>query len=203
MRILLTKVQRPSTVSDSAQLRRAVKATFVLFPLLGINNLLFLYNPGGDYNKCFVILNAVFGSTQGISVAVLYCFVNKDVRDAIHRLVQRYTVRRTANSMRLSNSRGSSVVRQSLNRSRTHFLTKFRREQETELINGGRKACNSSSPELVMVHQLLPTSPGDITPCGDRGRDGSSHDCFPQQINVSTTVHTNQRALVGVDSSEL
>jgi hypothetical protein len=44
--------------------RRAVKATALLFPLLGINNLLFIYNPGGDYKRTFVILNTVFQSTQ-------------------------------------------------------------------------------------------------------------------------------------------
>lgn len=44
--------------------RRAVKATILLFPLLGINNLLFLYNPGGGMKRTFVILNTVFQSTQ-------------------------------------------------------------------------------------------------------------------------------------------
>ncbi|CAL8139941.1 unnamed protein product [Orchesella dallaii] len=100
MRILLTKVQRAIAFSDIEQFRRAVKATFILFPLLGINNLLFLYNPGGEFNKYFVIFNTLFGSTQGISVSILYCFVCKDVRDAIRRSYQRFLIRRSANSMR-------------------------------------------------------------------------------------------------------
>lgn len=44
--------------------RSAAKATIVLFPLLGLSNLLFLYNPGGVLDKYYVILNALFGSTQ-------------------------------------------------------------------------------------------------------------------------------------------
>jgi len=91
-----------------------VKATFVLFPLLGINNLLFLYNPGGDFNKYFVTCNTFFGSTQGIFVSVLYCFVCKDVRAAIQRSYQRFLARRSTNSLgqRCSSPRenGNSVV---------------------------------------------------------------------------------------------
>ncbi|CAL8137234.1 unnamed protein product [Orchesella dallaii] len=100
MRIMLTKIQLPNSSSDSAQLRRAVKATFVLFPLLGINNLLFLYNPGGEYNRMFVLLNTGFGSTQGIFVSILYCFVSKDVREAIRRRFRRFRVHRNGYSIR-------------------------------------------------------------------------------------------------------
>ncbi|CAL8145734.1 unnamed protein product [Orchesella dallaii] len=99
MRILLTKGQRANTSSDGDQFLRAVKATFVLFPLLGINNLPFLYNPGGEFNKYFVILNAVFGSTQGIFVTILYCFLCKDVKDAIGRTYRRFLARRSTNGI--------------------------------------------------------------------------------------------------------
>ena len=43
---------------------RAVKATLVLFPLFGANNLLFLYNPGGDYEAAYMITNASFQASQ-------------------------------------------------------------------------------------------------------------------------------------------
>ncbi|CAL8137212.1 unnamed protein product [Orchesella dallaii] len=99
MRILLTKVQRASATTDGDQFRRAVKATLVLFPLLGMNNLLFLYNPGGAFNKYFIIFNTSFGSTQGIFVSIFYCFICQDVRKAIARRYQRFMVRRDVNVM--------------------------------------------------------------------------------------------------------
>ncbi|CAL8139983.1 unnamed protein product [Orchesella dallaii] len=184
MRILLTKVQRPNSTSDSAQLRRAVKATFVLFPLLGINNLLFLYDPGGEYHKYFVLFNAILGSTQGIFVSILYCFVSKDVRAAIHRLYRRYTIRRTANSMRISHSRGSSVMHHSTIRSRPriHFRTKLKRitQTQSEELSGVRVSC-STSPELVMVHEVRGSCSRDFgsgsssppSPFGNNGRESN------------------------------
>ncbi|CAL8137232.1 unnamed protein product [Orchesella dallaii] len=200
MRILLTKVQRPNASSDSAQLRRAVKATFVLFPLLGINNLLFLHNPGGEFNKYFVIFNAIFGSTQGIFVSILYCFVSKDVRAAIHRVYRRYASRRSANSI----SYGSSVTRHSTitsrSRSRMEFRTNLIRlpvpQSQAEIVSGNPLSCHSSpSPELGIVQEeqehgsnsSFPSSSIANEPCGN----GISH-CNPlllqeDEENASTS----------------
>jgi len=41
-----------------------VKATLILFPLLGINNLVFVYNPEGDYEDAYILSNAILQSTQ-------------------------------------------------------------------------------------------------------------------------------------------
>lgn len=46
------------------QFRTAAKATVILFPVLGINNLIFLYVPSGDYEKYYVILNTFLSSSQ-------------------------------------------------------------------------------------------------------------------------------------------
>ncbi|CAG7726213.1 unnamed protein product, partial [Allacma fusca] len=106
MRILLTKIQLTSAASESEQFRRAVKATAVLFPLLGINNLLFLINPGKDYEYYYLIINTILQSTQGIFVSLLYCFICKDVKDAIRREYGRFSARRSANSIRSQSRRG-------------------------------------------------------------------------------------------------
>lgn len=41
-----------------------MKATAVLFFVLGVNNLLVILSPGGKYENGFVLVNAFFGSTQ-------------------------------------------------------------------------------------------------------------------------------------------
>ena len=45
--------------------RRALRATIILFPLLGINHLLFFINPkDGTHDKIYVIFNATMQSSQ-------------------------------------------------------------------------------------------------------------------------------------------
>ena len=41
-----------------------MKAAVVLFPLLGVNNLLFMYNPGGEYEAAYMVTNAVVQASQ-------------------------------------------------------------------------------------------------------------------------------------------
>ena len=46
--------------------RKAIRATVVLFPLLGITNLLFAVNPGGkgDLENAYMLTNAILQSSQ-------------------------------------------------------------------------------------------------------------------------------------------
>uniref|UniRef100_A0A8C4QX69 Corticotropin releasing hormone receptor 2 n=2 Tax=Eptatretus burgeri TaxID=7764 RepID=A0A8C4QX69_EPTBU len=86
VRILMTKL-RASTTSETIQYRKAVKATMVLLPLLGINHLLFFINPGEDLTSqvVFVYFNSILQSLQGFFVSVFYCFLNGEVRSAVRK----------------------------------------------------------------------------------------------------------------------
>ncbi|OXA51482.1 Corticotropin-releasing factor receptor 1 [Folsomia candida] len=165
MRILLTKIQLSTSSGDAAQFRRAVKATILLFPLLGINNLLFLYNPGGGMKRTFVILNTVFQSTQGIFVSVLYCFLSSDVRDAIRRQYRRFAARRSANSVRRNarSNRSSKYgngetfcigpttgEQRALFITPTHFRSKFRAAESS-------RSQPSKSPSPETINNILPS----------------------------------------------
>jgi len=48
---------------------------------------------------------------QGILVSLLYCFISSDVRDAIRREYRRFSARRSANSIRASQIRKKSVIK--------------------------------------------------------------------------------------------
>ncbi|CAB1341523.1 unnamed protein product [Coregonus sp. 'balchen'] len=80
VRILMTKL-RASTTSETIQYRKAVKATLVLLPLLGITYMLFFVNPGGEDEVAqivFIYFNSILESFQGFFVSVFYCFLNSE-----------------------------------------------------------------------------------------------------------------------------
>uniref|UniRef100_M4AE84 Corticotropin releasing hormone receptor 1 n=1 Tax=Xiphophorus maculatus TaxID=8083 RepID=M4AE84_XIPMA len=87
VRILMTKL-RASTTSETIQYRKAVKATLVLLPLLGITYMLFFVNPGGEDEVAqvvFIYFNSILESFQGFFVSVFYCFLNSEVRSTVKK----------------------------------------------------------------------------------------------------------------------
>uniref|UniRef100_A0A674MU91 Corticotropin releasing hormone receptor 1 n=1 Tax=Takifugu rubripes TaxID=31033 RepID=A0A674MU91_TAKRU len=98
VRILMTKL-RASTTSETIQYRKAVKATLVLLPLLGITYMLFFVNPGEDEisQVVFIYFNSFLESFQGFFVSVFYCFLNSEVRSAVrkrfHRWQEQHSIR--------------------------------------------------------------------------------------------------------------
>ncbi|XP_019730204.1 corticotropin-releasing factor receptor 1-like isoform X1 [Hippocampus comes] len=98
VRILMTKL-RASTTSETIQYRKAVKATLVLLPLLGITYMLFFVNPGEDEisQLVFIYFNSFLESFQGFFVSVFYCFLNSEVRSAarkrFHRWQEQHSIR--------------------------------------------------------------------------------------------------------------
>ncbi|KAK1799316.1 hypothetical protein P4O66_007562 [Electrophorus voltai] len=84
VRILMTKL-RASTTSETIQYRKAVKATLVLLPLLGITYMLFFVNPGEDEISqiVFIYFNSFLESFQGFFVSVFYCFLNSEEKPVL------------------------------------------------------------------------------------------------------------------------
>ncbi|XP_076361010.1 corticotropin-releasing factor receptor 1-like isoform X2 [Tachypleus tridentatus] len=93
IRILVTKL-RASVSVETAQVRKSIKATVLLFPLLGITHLLFCINPRGRLERAYMLTNAVMQSSQGLFLAVLYCFTNSEVQAALRNAYQRAVLRR-------------------------------------------------------------------------------------------------------------
>ncbi|WAQ94292.1 CRFR1-like protein, partial [Mya arenaria] len=79
-------------------------------PLLGLTNLLFFVNPGTnkDIETAYRVTNAVLTSSQGIFVAILYCFLNGEVRRVIKQKWFRFRLRHGMHNDRRRNSRTSS-----------------------------------------------------------------------------------------------
>ncbi|CAN8006684.1 unnamed protein product, partial [Ixodes hexagonus] len=94
MWVLITKLKAATTV-ESQQYRKAAKALLVLIPLLGVTYILIIWKPSQkDARMFFTYLQLALLPTQGFTVAVLYCFMNGDVRKAVrHHLEQWQTMR--------------------------------------------------------------------------------------------------------------
>lgn len=93
VRILVTKLNdgpASSANHEGTHVRKALRATLILFPLLGITNLLFFINPkNGTHDKIYIIFNASMQSSQGVFLAILYCFLNSEVQEVIKRHLNR------------------------------------------------------------------------------------------------------------------
>ncbi|XP_045168430.2 corticotropin-releasing factor receptor 2-like isoform X2 [Mercenaria mercenaria] len=94
IRVLVSKLRANNHI-ESANIRKAIKATVVLMPLLGITNLLFVMSPSEtrSLKVAYHVTNAVLHSSQGIFVAILYCFLNGEVRRVIKQKWYRYRIR--------------------------------------------------------------------------------------------------------------
>ncbi|XP_065929307.1 calcitonin gene-related peptide type 1 receptor isoform X2 [Magallana gigas] len=98
LRILMTQLQ--SHPNEPGNFRKAVKATFILIPLFGIQLFVTIYRvpiskEGAlEYERVTVIIN----HTQGFFVAMVFCFLNAEVISNLRRSL-RHQIRDTSFSM--------------------------------------------------------------------------------------------------------
>lgn len=109
VRVLVTKL-RAFNSPEAHHTRKAVRATLILIPLLGLQYLLTPFRPpaGSKGEQIYETLAAVFTSFQGLCVSLLFCFCNAEVTAAVkkfctHQLLSdsaggRSATRRTINS---------------------------------------------------------------------------------------------------------
>ncbi|XP_033316080.1 parathyroid hormone/parathyroid hormone-related peptide receptor-like isoform X2 [Bombus vosnesenskii] len=92
VRVLLLKLK--STVSEETQrYKRWAKSTLVLVPLFGVHYTVFLgmsYSIGVDetVEVVWLFCDQLFASFQGFFVAVLYCFLNGEVRTEVTKAIR-------------------------------------------------------------------------------------------------------------------
>lgn len=80
------------SVPSLASLRKAVRATFILLPLLGLHYVVMPFRPesGAPGEFAYQIVSAVITSFQGLCVSVLFCFCNGEVLEVLRKTFFRY-----------------------------------------------------------------------------------------------------------------
>ncbi|XP_013418190.1 PDF receptor [Lingula anatina] len=109
--VLVNKLKE-SRSSEAEQVRKAVKAAILLLPLLGITNIMGMVKPPSDTVVAYGVYSYtshILSSFQGFLVALFYCFLNGEVRQALSKHWDRYwqrkgQYRRTSRSQSLYTS---------------------------------------------------------------------------------------------------
>lgn len=100
MWVLITKLWS-ATNAETQQYRKASKALLVLIPLLGVTYLLVLTGPTeGQVANAFSYTRAAFLSSQGLFVALFYCFLNTEVQNTVKHHIERWSTARDLDTER-------------------------------------------------------------------------------------------------------
>ncbi|KAG7488273.1 hypothetical protein MATL_G00033180 [Megalops atlanticus] len=84
IRILVQKLNpRLIQFNNSSQYRRLTRSTLLLIPLFGTHYMMFSFLPDHVHLGLRLYIELCFGSFQGLIVAVLYCFLNKEVQTEV------------------------------------------------------------------------------------------------------------------------
>ncbi|KAM3823307.1 vasoactive intestinal polypeptide receptor 2 [Vipera latastei] len=84
IRILLQKLRSPDVGgNEQSQYKRLAKSTLLLIPLFGVHYVVFAVFGVSNYYQ--IVFELCLGSFQGLVVAILYCFLNSEVRGELKR----------------------------------------------------------------------------------------------------------------------
>ncbi|XP_034941894.1 diuretic hormone receptor isoform X2 [Chelonus insularis] len=94
MWVLITKLRSANNV-ETQQYRKATKALLVLIPLLGVTYVLVIAGPTkGEVANIFSYARAILLSSQGLLVALFYCFLNTEVQNTVRHHFSRWSAAR-------------------------------------------------------------------------------------------------------------
>lgn len=85
VRVLITKLKETHCAESTAYMK-AVRATLILIPLLGVQFILFPWRPEGYISRAiFEFVVHIFSHFQGLLVAIIFCFCNAEAQTALKR----------------------------------------------------------------------------------------------------------------------
>ncbi|KAI9531215.1 hypothetical protein NQZ68_000710 [Dissostichus eleginoides] len=167
VRVLITKLKETHCAESTAYMK-AVRATLILIPLLGVQHILLPWRPGGRISRAiYDFFVNIFCHFQGLLVAIIFCFCNTEAQTALRRKWDQWKSAwgKTGwgdtpmihshhnNSSFTETSRATINLEDAANSKRdenSHFLS-----LEQEKANGQQKT--SSNGEVDMLNKLETT----------------------------------------------
>ncbi|XP_044068840.1 calcitonin gene-related peptide type 1 receptor isoform X2 [Siniperca chuatsi] len=85
VRVLITKLKETHCAESTAYMK-AVRATLILIPLLGVQYILFPWRPEGRISRAiYDLFINICSHFQGLMVAIIFCFCNAEAQTALQR----------------------------------------------------------------------------------------------------------------------
>ncbi|CAB3399403.1 unnamed protein product [Caenorhabditis bovis] len=89
--VILVQKLRTENSAESKKIWRTIKATLLLVPLLGVSNIPLFYEPEHP-SSVYMLASAILQHSQGIFIAVLYCFLNSEIQEAVKRQLSKVPI---------------------------------------------------------------------------------------------------------------
>ncbi|KAL1022026.1 hypothetical protein UPYG_G00021280 [Umbra pygmaea] len=131
VRVLITKL-KVTHQAESSLYMKAVRATLILVPLLGLQFVLFPYKPGHNVNETYVYIIIILMHYQGLLVATIFCFFNGEVQSVLRRHWNQQRIQFGSNFASADIFRSASYVASSL----TEVHRCYSIDGNIELMNG-------------------------------------------------------------------
>ncbi|KAF7711094.1 calcitonin gene-related peptide type 1 receptor [Silurus meridionalis] len=91
VRVLITKL-KVTHQAEASLYMKAVRATLILVPLLGIQIVLMSYKPEAHHSEVYSYMMTILIHYQGLLVATIFCFFNGEVQSVLRRHWNQYRV---------------------------------------------------------------------------------------------------------------
>ncbi|KAL2088140.1 hypothetical protein ACEWY4_016968 [Coilia grayii] len=136
IRVLITKL-KVTHQAESSLYMKAVRATLILVPLLGIEFVLMPYKPAGRASSEIhnYVMNILM-HFQGLLVATIFCFFNGEVQSVLRRQWNQYRMQYRSTLAHPEALRSASYTVSSLTSSMTEVHRCYSIDGHTEHLNG-------------------------------------------------------------------
>ncbi|XP_019945091.2 calcitonin gene-related peptide type 1 receptor [Paralichthys olivaceus] len=162
VRVLITKL-KVTHCAESTTYMKAVRATLILIPLLGVQFILLPWRPEGRISRAiYDFFVNIFSNFQGLLVAIIFCFCNNEAQAALKRKwAQRKFARGksgwgetpiTSNHFNShTNSSITEMSRATISLEQPAAATSGENESSISLSNGQKKnnTCNNGEVDIL------------------------------------------------------
>uniref|UniRef100_A0A672M293 Calcitonin gene-related peptide type 1 receptor n=1 Tax=Sinocyclocheilus grahami TaxID=75366 RepID=A0A672M293_SINGR len=148
VRVLITKL-KVTHHAESSLYMKAVRATLILVPLLGIQYVLLPYKPGGRVSaEIYDYIMHILMHYQGLLVATIFCFFNGEVQAVLRRHWNQYRIQF-----------GSTIIQSDALRSASYTASSITEVQGCYSIDGHTEHLNGTNCHDTDNSTLKPENP--------------------------------------------